>query len=255
MPAGSSPPARRRRRSRKEGPPTPSPLPPSHKPNPLPPGTEIEVRIDDEGFYGSWYEATVVGFDPATGRRSPAKYTVAYSHLEAQYAPDSVAPSHVLPRPPPPSGPGSPSSTPAPPRLLLHDFADAFGCNVAPAPSHVRPRPPHPPGPGSPSSTTALPRFLLHDFVEVFDRSGWWSGIVVAPAPADPGSPVTVAFLITREVLPFPAHLVRPHRDYIGGEWAPSLSVIAVQPRRAVRVYKAGENVELLREREAYGNS
>jgi hypothetical protein len=31
--------------------------------------------------------------------------------------------------------------------------------------------------------------------------------------------------------------------------------VISVQPRRAVRVYKAGEKVELLREREAYGDS
>ncbi|PAN10382.1 hypothetical protein PAHAL_2G090600 [Panicum hallii] len=213
MPAGRSPALSGRRRSRKKGQPTPSPPPPAQEPNPLPPGTEVEVRIDDEGFYGSWYEATVVGFDPAAGRGSPAKYTVTYSHLEAQDGPDSVAPSHVRPRPPPPPGPGSPPSTPSP------------------------------------------PRFLLHDFVEAFDCEGWWSGIVFAPAPADPGSPVTVAFPITREVLLFPAHLVRPRRDYVGGEWAPSRAVISVQPRRAVRVYKAGEKVELLREREAYGDS
>jgi len=73
--------------------------------------------------------------------------------------------------------------------------------------------------------------------------------------PADPSSPVTVAFPITREVLPFPPHLVRPRRDYVGGEWVLLRAVIAVQPRRAVRVYKAGEKVELLRERGAYGDS
>ncbi|KAG2641142.1 hypothetical protein PVAP13_2KG163748 [Panicum virgatum] len=207
MPAGRSPALSGRRRSRKKGRPTPSPHPPAQDSNPLPHGTEVEVRIDDEGFYGSWYEATVVGFDPGASFWSPARYTVTYSHLEAQGGPDSVAPSYVRPRPPPPS-------TPAPP-----------------------------------------PRFLLHDFVEAFDDNGWLSGIVVAPMPADPSSPVTVAFPITREVLPFPPHLVRPRRDYVGGEWVLLRAVIAVQPRRAVRVYKAGEKVELLRERGAYGDS
>ncbi|RLN36129.1 hypothetical protein C2845_PM03G25050 [Panicum miliaceum] len=55
-----------------------------------------------------------------------------------------------------------------------------------------------------------------------------WSGIIVAPAPADPGSPVTIVFPITRDVLPFPAHLIHFRRDYVSGEWAPSRSMIAV---------------------------
>ncbi|CAN6203423.1 unnamed protein product [Urochloa humidicola] len=203
MPAARSPALSGRRRGRKKAPPTPL----SHELHPLPPGTAVEVRIDDEGFYGSWYEATVVGFDPAAGRRIPAQYTVTYSHLDAEDGLDSVAASHVRPRPPPPSP-------------------------AAPAPT---------------------PRFLLHDIVEAFDCNGWWSGIVFAPA--DPGSPVTVAFPITREVLPFPPTLVRPRLDYAGGEWVPSRAVVAVQPRHGARVYKAGEKVELLREREAYGDS
>ncbi|OEL16640.1 hypothetical protein BAE44_0022341 [Dichanthelium oligosanthes] len=212
MAVGRSPALSGRRRGRKKGPSTPSPPSLPEDLDPLPPGTEVEVRVDDDGFYGSWYEATVVGFHPAAGRGSPAQYTVTYSHLVAKDGTDSVAPSHVRPRPPPPP------SAPAPPP----------------------------------------PRFLLHDFVEAFDCDGWWSGVVVAPAPApdDPGSPVTVAFPITCEVIPFPPSLIRPRRDYVGGEWVPSRAVVAVQPKRGgVRVYKAGEKVELLREREAYGVS
>ncbi|CAL5079279.1 unnamed protein product [Urochloa decumbens] len=209
MPAARSPALPGRRRGRKKGPPTPV----AHELHPLPPGTEVEVRIDDDGYYGSWYEATVVGFDPAAGLRIPARYTVTYSHLAAEDGLDSVVASHVRPRPPPPSPPP--------------------------------------------------PRFLLHDIVEAFDCNGWWSGIVIAPVPAptpdpdpaDPGPRVTVAFPITREVLPFPPSLVRPRLDYAGGEWVPSRAVVAVQPRRGARVYKAGEKVELLREREPYGDS
>ncbi|CAD6343532.1 unnamed protein product [Miscanthus lutarioriparius] len=55
--------------------------------------------------------------------------------------------------------------------------------------------------------------------------------------------------------MPFPAHLVHRRRDYVGGEWVPSLSVVEVQPKRGARIYKAGEKVEVLREREAYGES
>jgi hypothetical protein len=208
MPVGRSPAPSGGRRGRKKG--TPTPL--RHELNPLPPGTEVEVRIDDEGFYGSWYEATVIGFEPAGGRWIPAQYTVSYSHLVAQDGPDSVVASLVRPRPPPPPVPGS-SSAPPP------------------------------------------PRFLLHDIVEVFDCNGWWSGIVVAPAPAGPASPVTVAFPITREVIPFPPNVLRHRRDFVGGEWVPSRDVVAVRPRGSVKVYKAGEKVELLRERAVYGDS
>jgi hypothetical protein len=191
--------------------PSQSPLP--HELNLLPPGTEVEVRIDDEGFYGSWYEATVVGFEPAGGRRIPAQYTVAYSHLIAQDGIDSVAAFQVRPRSPPLPGPGSSSAPP--------------------------------------------PRFLLHDIVEAFNCNSWWSGIVVAPAaaPADPASLITVAFPITREVIPFPQNVLRPRRDFVGGEWVPSRDVVVVRPRGGVRVYKAGEKVELLRERAAHGDS
>nr|CAB3456103.1 unnamed protein product [Digitaria exilis] len=210
MAGGRSPGLSGRRRGRNRGPLTPSPPPPALEVNPLPPGTEIEVRIDDEGFYGSWYEATVVGFDPAAGRRCPAQYTVTYSHLFAIDGPASFPASHVRPRPPPAA------------------------------------------------ATAAPPRFRLHDIVEAFDCNGWWSGLVVEPEPAaEPGSPVTVAFPITREVIPFPPNVVRPRRDFVGGgEWVPSRAVVDVQPhKRGVRVYKAGERVELLGERKAYGDS
>ncbi|XP_062183374.1 uncharacterized protein LOC133887434 isoform X2 [Phragmites australis] len=213
-PATSGRPRRRGWSKSPKRPPRPSSPPPasspSQEPTPLPPGAEVEVRVDDDGFHGSWFEAKVVDFAPARGPRYPARYTVTYSHLLAD------------------DGGGT--------------LAELF------APTHIRPRPP----PAEDSSSP--PRFLLHDIVEAFHNDGWWSGIVVA-APNDPAASVTVAFPITREVITFPPHFARPRRDYVYGEWVPSRSVIAVQPKHAVRVYEVGEKVEVGRDREVYGYS
>ncbi|CAD6253518.1 unnamed protein product [Miscanthus lutarioriparius] len=90
---------------------------------PLPPGTDVEVRVDDDGFHGSWFEATVLDFTPARGYRHPARYTVKYAHLLADddegVLAEPFAPSHIRPRPPPP--PPSP-----PPRFQTHDIVEAF---------------------------------------------------------------------------------------------------------------------------------
>ncbi|RLM69965.1 uncharacterized protein C2845_PM17G11340 [Panicum miliaceum] len=178
-------------------------------PPPLPPAAEVEVRVDDAGFHGSWFEATVVRLEPERGRPSAARYTVAYSHLAAD-------------------GGGAPAASVAA--------------------SHVRPRPPSP----SPSPR----RFRPHDVVEAFHRRGWWSGVVFpSPSSSAAAKSVTVAFPITREVITVPHHYVRPRRDYVGGEWVPSQTAVAVQPARAVRVYEAGEKVEAVRDREPYGSS
>ncbi|KAL6654098.1 hypothetical protein ACP70R_007563 [Stipagrostis hirtigluma subsp. patula] len=187
-----------------------SPRAPAQEQAPLSPGAEVEVRVDDDGFHGSWFEATVVDFAPARGRRSPARYTVTYAHL----------------------------------------LADDGGALTEPfAPTHIRPRPPPPaPGAGGPP-----PRFAPHDIVEAFHKDGWWSGIVVAAD--DPSAVVTVAFPVTREVISFPPHFVRPRREYVDGEWVPSRAVVAVPPKRAVRAYEVGDKVEVGREREMYGYS
>jgi hypothetical protein len=93
---------------------------------------------------------------------------------------------------------------------------------------------------------------LPHDAVEAFHICGWWSGIVISASPAA----VAVAFPISREVIQFPPSLVRPRRDYVGGgEWVPSRSVIAVRPEGEVRVYKAGEKIEVGEVRKVYGYS
>ncbi|XP_062198093.1 DUF724 domain-containing protein 6-like isoform X2 [Phragmites australis] len=220
MAAGRSPATtgrRRRRRGRgwsksSRKPPLPSsPISPSSPAREQPPGAKVEVRVDDEGFHGSWFEATVVDFSPASGRRRPARYTVTYSHL----------------------------------------LTDDGGSTLAEpfAPTHIRPRPP-PTG-----DSSSPPRFRVHDIVEAFHNDGWWSGIVVAANDPDPSASVTVAFPITREVITFPPHFVRPRRDYIDGEWVLSRAVIAVQPKRAVRVYEVGDKVEVGRDREVYGYS
>ncbi|XP_010237644.1 DUF724 domain-containing protein 3 isoform X2 [Brachypodium distachyon] len=196
----SSPKGSSRRRPQSPGPSCPQPL--AQLP-PLPPGTEVEVRVDDDGFHGSWFEATVDSFIPSRGRGHRPRYTVTYSHLLSD---DSGA-------------------------TLVEPFA----------PSRIRPRPP-------PPATTEPLR--LHEIVEAFHNDGWWSGIVLATEP------LTVAFPITREVITFQErHHVRPRRDYVDGQWVPSQAAIAVQPKRAVRVYTHNEKVEVVRDRPVYGYS
>ncbi|KAL6654804.1 hypothetical protein ACP70R_008269 [Stipagrostis hirtigluma subsp. patula] len=214
MAAGRSPVIAGRRSRRGRGwsptpkkPPPSAPSPPAREPAALSRGAEVEVRVDDDDFHGSWFEGVVEGLAPARGRSS-ARCTVAYAHLTA----DDGGP-------------------------LVEPFA----------PTHIRPRPP--------ACSSTPPRFLLHDVVEAFDRGGWWSGIVVEAAAADPAPSVTVAFPITREVIAFPPHLVRPRRDYVAGEWVPSRAVIAVQPKRAFKVYEVGDKVEVGKERKVYGYS
>ncbi|KAM3292465.1 hypothetical protein ACQJBY_036327 [Aegilops geniculata] len=133
MPGRSPAPTGRRRRrsrgwstpskaSRRPQSPTPSSAPPLAQQPPLPPGTEVEVRVDDDGFHGSWFEAKVDSFLPARGRGSRARYTVTYSHLLSDDSGGTLvepfAPSHIRPRPPPPP------SNPEP--LCLHDIVEAF---------------------------------------------------------------------------------------------------------------------------------
>nr|CAB3490037.1 unnamed protein product [Digitaria exilis]CAB3490052.1 unnamed protein product [Digitaria exilis] len=186
----------------------------------LPAGALVEVRVDGAGFRGVWFEATVVSYAPARGPRTPARYAVTYAHLL--------------------------------------DDADGGELKEHFAPTHVRPRPPpHPPSDGDGDGDGSFPpRFRLHDVVEAFHHDGWWSGIVVsAPDSPDPRASVTVAFPLTREVIPFPPRLVRPRRDYVDGGWVPSRSVVVVRPTHAVRVYKAGDKVEVGRERDVYGYS
>ncbi|XP_003577462.2 DUF724 domain-containing protein 3 isoform X2 [Brachypodium distachyon] len=196
----SSPKDSSRRPPQSPGPSSPQPL--AQLP-PLPPGTEVEVRVDDDGFHGSWFEATVEAFVPAQRRGSRPRCTVAYTHLPPDH-PDAATTLVEL--------------------------------------SHIRPRPPL-------SSPEAEP-FRLHEIVEAFHEDGWRSGIVLATGP------LAVAFPITREVVAFQEpHHVRPRRDYVDGQWAPSQAAVAVQPKRAARVYAVGEKVEVVRDRELYGVS
>ncbi|CAL4992618.1 unnamed protein product [Urochloa decumbens] len=120
---------------RKPSPPTPtaasSPSPdstissssPPPARDPLPAGAKVEVRDDKPGYFGSWFEATVVGFSPARGPRAPARYAVTYEHIldddGGGVLSENFTPSHVRPRPPP--SPTTPAAAFRP-----NDIVEAF---------------------------------------------------------------------------------------------------------------------------------
>ncbi|KAM3393247.1 hypothetical protein ACQJBY_014103 [Aegilops geniculata] len=86
----------------------------------LPVGAEVEVRSDDPGFAGSFYEATVAGHLLSAGRRG--RYTVAYTTLLADDGDDeplteTAAAGNVRPRPPP-SDAGR--------EFAVHEMVEAF---------------------------------------------------------------------------------------------------------------------------------
>ncbi|XP_066339549.1 protein AGENET DOMAIN (AGD)-CONTAINING P1-like isoform X2 [Miscanthus floridulus] len=80
----------------------------------LPPGAEVEVRLDGKGYYGIWFKATVVGFAAARGRHAPARYSITF---DGDGDIRRFAPTHVRPRPPAPE---------SPPCILVHDVIEVF---------------------------------------------------------------------------------------------------------------------------------
>ncbi|KAK3140814.1 hypothetical protein QOZ80_5AG0406220 [Eleusine coracana subsp. coracana] len=78
----------------------------------------------------------------------------------------------------------------------------------------VRPRPPPlrapAPAPGAPPAEHAAVDALIDD--------AWWIGVALAPRAAGDGK-VTVCFQETREVMEFDAGSVRPHLEWVAGEW------------------------------------
>ncbi|OAY77102.1 hypothetical protein ACMD2_18834 [Ananas comosus] len=96
-------------------------------PSGFPVGAAVEVRSDDEGFRGAWYEAAVLSHN-----RRRRRYRVAYATLLADdnggddhHGPslpltELVHAAHLRPRPPPPSPPD-----PDPP-FAPHQLVEAF---------------------------------------------------------------------------------------------------------------------------------
>jgi hypothetical protein len=41
------------------------------------------LRVGVDGLHDSWFEATVLDFEPACGRRDPARYTITCAHILA----------------------------------------------------------------------------------------------------------------------------------------------------------------------------
>lgn len=78
----------------------------------------------------------------------------------------------------------------------------------------VRPRPPPlrapAPVPGAPPAEHAAVDALFDD--------SWWLGVALAPRAGGDGK-VTVCFPESREVMEFDAACVRPHLEWVAGEW------------------------------------
>ncbi|KAJ1694132.1 hypothetical protein LUZ63_010830 [Rhynchospora breviuscula] len=182
---------------------------------PFPAGAEVEVRIDAEGFFGSWYEATVLSHHRVKRR---AKYKVQYQEFVLdeesgeKLVEDALA-KDVRPR--------------APRRFTSR----------GPSFSHL------------PNNEDEDPDIKMHDLVEAFHRDGWWHGVVLGLRDRTTGL-YTVSFPNSREVLQFKSAEIRPRSAFANGEW---FRVLEVQ--QETEAYREGDKVEVFRERDDYGPS
>ncbi|KAF0923118.1 hypothetical protein E2562_003339 [Oryza meyeriana var. granulata] len=90
------------------------------------------------------------------------------------------------------------------------DDSEGSSCplrDVVPA-SQVRPRPP--------DTLRGVPP-AEHAVVDVFKDRAWWVGVALSGEPED--GRVVVCFPETREVMEFDAADVRPHLEWVAGEW------------------------------------
>ncbi|KAM3373206.1 hypothetical protein ACQJBY_019914 [Aegilops geniculata] len=151
----------------------------------LPVGAEVEVRSDDPGFAGSFYEATVAGHLLSGGRRG--RYTVEYTTLLADDGDDeslteTAAAANVRPRPPPVEERDR--------EFAVHEMVEAFHNDGWWA--------------GVVSAVLPLP--------------------VVAGDRRQPRAYV-VTFPTSRETLEFREADLRPHRVFEDGRWVPAAEV------------------------------
>ncbi|KAB8081861.1 hypothetical protein EE612_003445 [Oryza sativa] len=171
-------------------------------------GDEVEVRMDDPGFHGAFYEATVSARLPCSGR-----YEVMYSTLVE-------------------GGGGRGRRGGGPLRETV-------------AACDVRPRPPPPPPPLAEDGAAPGRELNVFDMVEAYHREGWWPGVVSAAWPARgrkaAAAMYTVSFPSCREEAKLPASLVRRRRAFVRGRWMDARDVVPRVPQ-----YDEGSNVEVM---------
>lgn len=107
--------------------------------------------------------------------------------------------------------------------LLESEGSDRRLREALPARS-LRPRPPPPPEPasGGPPAEHAAVDALIDD--------AWWLGVALGRGAGAPGK-VRVCFPETREVMEFDAADVRPHLEWVAGEWRSPDSMVVTLTR------------------------
>ncbi|XP_037475066.1 DUF724 domain-containing protein 3-like [Triticum dicoccoides] len=181
----------------------------------LPVGAEVEVRNEDPGFAGSFYEATVAAHlpsSPSSSDRGGNKcYTVVYSTLEGddgEPLQEAAAAASVRPRPP----------RAAPRRFAVHDMVEALHSEgwwagvvsaVAPAPAVAG------------GDLRRRPRRVYQ-----------------------------VAFPTSRETIEFQEADLRPHREFVAGRWVPAAKADNASPS-----FSEGDQVEVSQSGTNFGES
>ncbi|XP_037488797.1 DUF724 domain-containing protein 6-like [Triticum dicoccoides] len=181
----------------------------------LPVGAEVEVRSEDPGFAGSFYEATVAGHLPSSSSSSDGGsrkcYAVVYSTLEGDDGrplEEAAAAACVRPRPP----------RAAPRRFAVHDMVEALHSEGWWA--------------GVVSAVAPAPAVAGGDLRRRLRRV------------------YQVAFPTSRETLEFQEADLRPHREFIAGRWVPAAKADNASPH-----FSEGDQVEVSQSGTNFGES
>ncbi|GKD02419.1 agenet domain-containing protein [Tanacetum coccineum] len=144
-------------------------------------GSKVEVSSDEPGFYGAWYEATLVDIVPLSTKKRRKKkmgYLVEYDTLFAE-----------------------------------DNLEERLSENVDPM--FVRPLPPKNVG------NDDVDEFEVMDVVDCYHRDGWWNGVVenVTVDVESGQKKYAVKFEDPVEVFEFLNTQMRPHFDWVDSSW------------------------------------
>ncbi|CAM8938606.1 unnamed protein product [Rhodiola kirilowii] len=161
-------------------------------------GTEVEVSMEQEGFRGSWYTATVITAPFPDAKLKNVLVTIEYKDLMEEDDEDEEEGTENAEKPQKEKDEDEESENA---EKRLRETVDVV---------QIRPIPPR----------EAKVEFKLNDWVDAFINDGWWEGVIMKVFG---NGRFEVFFRASIELIEVREEDLRMHREWVYGDWIPPL--------------------------------